>query len=183
MYDECYVKAPNASYYLRGRGYTQADFVRVLSSIAGTDMRGFYDRYIGGVEPLPYDDAFAGVGLKLSKSPTESFSLGFDPDMRSGTNLRIGSIRTGSPAQRAGLQEGDVIPSIAGAPVTRQNWRAALDRYRAGDRVTFQVRRFAQIFDRTVELGPPMAYGYRLDEIPNAPAEAKRLREAWLNGQ
>src|SRR4029079_13469725 len=80
MYDECYVKAPNASYYLRGRGYTQEDFVRVLSSIAGTDMRGFYDRYVGGVDPLPYDDAFAGVGLKLSKSPTESFSLGFDAD-------------------------------------------------------------------------------------------------------
>jgi len=183
MYDEFYVKAPNASYYLRGRGYTQADFVRVLSGVAATDMSGFYERYIRGVDLLPYEDAFAGVGLKLIKSPAEAFALGFDAENRGGANLRIGSIQTGSPAQLAGLQEGDVILSIAGSPVTRQNWRASLDRYHAGDRVHFQVRRFGQTLDRTVELGAPMVFGYRLDEIPNASIDAKRLREAWLNGQ
>ena len=63
MYDELYLKAPNASYYLKGRGYTEEDFVRVVVPGAGTDMQGFYDRYIRGVEPLPYDAAFAVVGL------------------------------------------------------------------------------------------------------------------------
>ena len=54
MYEEFYLKAPNASYYLRGRGYTQADFVRVLSGVAATDMSGFYERYIRGIDLLPY---------------------------------------------------------------------------------------------------------------------------------
>jgi len=67
MYDEFYVKAPNATYYLKGRGYTQEDFVRVLSSVADTNMSSFYGRYIRGVEPLPYDEAFAAAGLRIAR--------------------------------------------------------------------------------------------------------------------
>jgi predicted metalloprotease with PDZ domain len=66
------VKAPNASYYLKGRGYTEEDFVRVLSQVTGSDMQNFYDRYIRGVDPLPYDAALAVVGLRLAKTATES---------------------------------------------------------------------------------------------------------------
>jgi predicted metalloprotease with PDZ domain len=76
LYDELYVKSPNATYYLKGRGYTEDDFVRVMTDVAGTNMREFYNRYIRGVEPLPYDDAFAAVGLRLAKSSrgnTEKF--------------------------------------------------------------------------------------------------------------
>ena len=67
MYDELYVKAPNASYYLKGRGYTEEDFVRVMSQVSRTDMQSFYDRYIQGVEPLPYDAAFAVVGSSIGE--------------------------------------------------------------------------------------------------------------------
>ena len=31
MYDEFYLKSPNATYYLRGRGYATEDFERVAS--------------------------------------------------------------------------------------------------------------------------------------------------------
>jgi len=99
MYDEFYLRAPNASYYLRGRGYTPEDFVRVLSSVVETNMSSFYERHIAGVEPLPYDEAFAAVGLRL---------------VRSGSGRGV---------------------------------------------------------------------NYRIEEAPNAPSGARRLREAWLNGK
>ncbi|MDQ6828954.1 MAG: hypothetical protein M3081_08820 [Gemmatimonadota bacterium] len=56
---------PNASYYLQGRGYSEADVEAAASEVMGMDMHPWFDRYVGGVELLPWDDALAMAGLKL----------------------------------------------------------------------------------------------------------------------
>jgi predicted metalloprotease with PDZ domain len=182
MYDEFYVKAPNATYYLKGRGYTQEDFVRVLSSVAETNMTGFYDRYIRGVDTLPYDEAFAGAGLRLVRSPQGAMSTGITLD-RNEQNARIQSLRTGSSAQEAGLQEGDVILSIGGTRVTRDSWSWLLSRFKPGDRVMLQVQRFRKTVDIRLELREPELTNFRLEEMPGAPAAAKKIRDGWLQGK
>ena len=143
MYDELYVKAPNASYYLKGRGYTEEDFVRVMSQVSRTDMQSFYDRYIQGVEPLPYDAAFAVVGLRLVKIAEDTMSTGIVIE-RTGAGLRLAALPTSGAAARSGLQQGDQLVSIGGSLVTRANWQAALERYKPGDRVKVQVERYGR---------------------------------------
>jgi predicted metalloprotease with PDZ domain len=183
MYDEFYVKSPNATYYLKGRGYTQEDFIRVLSDVAGEDMHGFYDRNIRGVEPLPYDAALAGVGLSLSKTPaTGDYVAGIVLDPSDPENIRLGPLVSDSPAEHAGLQEGDVILSIGGVDVNPDNWHATLQRFTAGMRVQFRVRRFRRTLNITLDLAPVDVFRYRLQEMPNAPAKALNLRAAWLSG-
>jgi len=107
MYEEFYVQSPTTTYYLRGRGYTGADFERVAAQVAGADLSDFFKRYVRGTEPLPYDEALAHVGLRLVKTP--------------------------ATAKRA--------------------------------RKT-----------------PPAAADFRIEEIKDAPAEARALRAAWLKG-
>ena len=46
MYDEFYLKSPNSSYYLRGRGYQTEDLERVVSQVSGTDFTDFFKRRI-----------------------------------------------------------------------------------------------------------------------------------------
>ncbi len=58
-YREFYVESPNASYYLHGRGYTNEEFQRVASEVAGFDLEDFFTRHIRGTEPLPYNEALA----------------------------------------------------------------------------------------------------------------------------
>jgi hypothetical protein len=70
---------------------------------------------------------------------------------------------------------------MAGAPVTRENWRSTLNRFKQGDRVSVIVRRFRRTFELTLQLDAPETYVYRIDEIPNALAESRSLRAAWLN--
>lgn len=60
--------APNASYYLQGRGYTEADVVRAVSDAAGTDLQAWFDRYVGGTDDPPFAEALAGAGLRLETS-------------------------------------------------------------------------------------------------------------------
>jgi predicted metalloprotease with PDZ domain len=114
MYEEFYLKSPTATYYSRGRGYTGADFERTVSQVAGADMSGFFARHVRGTEPLPYEEAFAYVGLRLVKT--------------SGDAAAAGGAQTPGAAQAR----------------PRQN--------------------------------------YRLEEIKDAPAEARALRAAWLKG-
>ena len=69
MYEEFYLNSPNASYYLRGRGYRPEEFQRVVSEVAGSDFSDFFTRHVSGVEPPPYDEAFKYVGLRLVRQP------------------------------------------------------------------------------------------------------------------
>jgi predicted metalloprotease with PDZ domain len=59
---------PNASYYLQGRGYTEADVERAVSQVMGSDMHAWFTKYVGGTEDLPFDDILALAGLRLDRS-------------------------------------------------------------------------------------------------------------------
>ena len=182
MYDELYVKAPNASYYLKGRGYSEEDFVRVMSQVSRTDMQSFYDRHVQGVEPLPYDAAFAVVGLRLVKIPEDTMSTGIVIE-RTGAGLRLAALPTSGAAARSGLQQGDQLVSIGGSLVTRANWQAALERYKPGDRVKVQVERYGRTVDVELVIAEPDRFSYRLEDLPDVSAEARRLRAGWLSGK
>src|SRR5437667_376988 len=182
-YDEFYLKSPNASYYLKGRGYTVEDFKRIVSQVAGMDMTGWFEKYVRGVETLPYDESLDFVGLRLEKTaPSEPYTAGIRIDREDRQALRLGTLRPGSPAENGGLQQGDILVSIGGTTVSRDNWRNVLNRYKEGDRIPVTARRFDQVLQLTIQLGPPEVYEYRIEEMPAAPAEARKLRAAWLEG-
>ena len=115
MYQEFYLNSPNATYYLRGRGYTPQDFQRVASEVAGFDLSDFFARHVRDVETLPYDEAFGYVGLRLVRSVArEPYNAGITLDWEDEKSVLIGSVRNYSPAEDAGLQAGDEIcPSAA----------------------------------------------------------------------
>ena len=180
-YDEFYVKSPNASYYLKGRGYSIEDFARVVSEIAGRDMTDWFAKYVRGVEPLPYDEALAAAGLRLVRTPSnQPYTAGIAVDPAERQPFRLGSIQTDSPAERGGLQQGDVLLTIGGSSVSRDNWFSVLNRHKQGDRIPVTVRRFRQTVELNIQLGPPEMYDYRIEEIPNASAEEKAIRAKWL---
>jgi predicted metalloprotease with PDZ domain len=67
-YEEFYLKSPNDSYYLKGRGYTVDEFQQLASRVAGFDLSDFFRRHVYGVEPPPYEEAFSYVGLRLTRT-------------------------------------------------------------------------------------------------------------------
>ncbi len=67
-YEEFYLKGPNDSYYLKGRGYTVDEFQSLASRVAGFDLSDFFRRHVYGVEPPPYEEALAYVGLRLTRA-------------------------------------------------------------------------------------------------------------------
>jgi predicted metalloprotease with PDZ domain len=59
--------APNASYYLQGRGYTEDDVEHAVSDAAGVDMHAWFERHVGGTDDMDYDEVLEPAGIKLVK--------------------------------------------------------------------------------------------------------------------
>ncbi len=183
MYEDFYVKSAKATYYLKGRGFTGEEFERTATEVAGADLHDFFTRSVGGVEPPPYEEALAAVGLQFVRAPErEPFTAGITIDAHDTQNVKITSIRNGSAAERAGLKQGDVLVQIGKAYVTTASWRSALNIFKQGNRVPVTVRRAHQTVSTNLMLDAPDRYDYRIEKIPNATPEANRLRAAWLSG-
>lgn len=183
MYEEFYVKSSNASYYLRGRGYRNEDFERVLSEVAGTDMSDFFKRHVRGVETPPYDEALAQVGLRLVRQPRSPVSVGVNFADTDTSGLKVERVRPNSPAANAGWEDGDKILTAGGTRITSvAQFLKIVGRYKPGDRVNVTLQRGSRIIQTTIVMGEPQLFDYRIEEMPNAPARARALRQAWMKG-
>jgi predicted metalloprotease with PDZ domain len=183
MYQEFYLNSPDATYYLRGRGYRNEDFFRVVSEVAGEDMSDFFKRYVRSVETPPYEEAFAQAGLRFVREPRGPVTVGITADEDEKTNFRIAEVRPNSPAAAAGLEDGDVITSFGGTKLTPANLLRTVSRYKPGDRVPLVVQRDGKTLRPALTMGPPQLFNFKIEEDPGASAEAKALRAAWLSGK
>ena len=82
--------APNASYYLQGRGYTERDVELAASEIAREDLHPWFERHVGGIEDVDYDAQLARAGLRL---------------VRGGEVWKLEELPDATPAQRV-VREG-----------------------------------------------------------------------------
>ena len=80
--------APSASYYLQGRGYTEDDVERAVSTVAGTDMHAWFERHVGGTEDMDYDEALGWAGLRLVRSDSGPWKIEELPEI-SAAQMRV----------------------------------------------------------------------------------------------
>jgi len=184
MYEEFYLKSPNDTYYLRGRGYQTEDLERIVSRRSGFDFGDFFKRHVRDVEVLPYDEAFGYAGLRLVKTQAkEPFDAGLSIQFDDSGEGFIQNVRNNSPAEDAGLQNNDEIVSLGGKAVTKDSWLKTLARFKPGDSVPVTVRRDRRTIKANIVLGQPERFDYKIEERPDATAEQKALRSAWLSGR
>ena len=153
----------------------------MVTESAGGEFREFFKRYVRDVEVLPYDEAFAYVGLRLVKtSAKEPFNSGLSLTFEGSTTI-IENVRNYSPAENAGLQKNDEIVSLAGKKVTKDSWLKTFARYKTGDRVPIVVKRDRRTIKGEILLGDPERFDYRIEERPDATDQQRSLRIAWLS--
>lgn len=82
-------------------------------------------------------------------------ALGLMPDYGAeGAGVRVQAVRPGGPAERAGLQDGDVVVAIAGREVADVGeYTALLDSLQIGSEVAVRVRRGASEHEFKVRIG------------------------------
>jgi predicted metalloprotease with PDZ domain len=138
---------------------------------------------VQNVETPPYEQAFVQVGLKFIREPRSPVTVGITADEEEKTNFKVAGVRPNSPAAAAGLEDGDVITSFGGTKLTPSNLQRTVGRYKPGDQVPLVVQRDGKVTHMTVTMGAPALFNFRIEVDPNATADAKALRAAWLSGK
>jgi predicted metalloprotease with PDZ domain len=181
-------------YGARGIGVPEDGFESLAIELGGVKLRDFFDAAIRGTQDLPLAELLAEFGVLLElRSATgpedkggtaraangEPLALGIGYRERD-SGLELTSVLDGGPAQRAGLNPGDVLVAVDRLKVNERNLKRRLMRFEAGERVTASVFRG----DELVEVGlvlraAPLDTCYLAIEERPAPDVAER-RRTWL---
>jgi putative serine protease PepD len=91
---------------------------------------------------VPSNTVRSVVSQLLSSGKVEHAYLGVEVATAAGGGARIASVRSGTPAAKAGLHAGDVITKLDGTPIgSSDELQQAIDARKPGDQITLEVRR------------------------------------------
>jgi predicted metalloprotease with PDZ domain len=175
--------------YKKGRGFTASDWWGTVSRLAGgKSFADFNRRYVDGREPFPWDSILPLAGLRSVADSVREPRLGIASTMDSAGNVKIMQVEPGSAAAAADLQPGDVLVSLAGIPVTADDFgaqfraRYASPRGSADSTVAVVVRRGGRSITARAPLQFRTRVVHRLASDPQATPKAARIRNGILHG-
>ena len=183
------MRALNEEYAQRYRFYDDSEGLRaVMESVirrkapeANADLGDFFNRYVSGVDEIPYNDFLARAGLALRDTSQHRASLGFSFNRNAPGALTIASVDADSGAADAGLKEGDSLVSINGEPFPRSYDRWLRD-HQPDERVTVRVQREGDMLDFSFPLGRQAEAAYQITESASANEKQRQIRDGILRG-
>lgn len=179
--------------YSGSHGYTEEDFVALLTSVTGTDLAPWYERNIKHAGQFDYQPLLDWYGLrfKVPAKPDKAMLpnglepsdqprgwLGVDTRVKNG-RVMVTQVRSGTPAYAAGLYPDDELVGLNGFRI-ENNPDTLLRTYHPGDTVELLVARRDQLLKLPVTLGAEPTESWRLEPNPDATAAQKAHRNAWL---
>lgn len=159
-----------------------------ITRLTYPEVRQFFNRYVEGPDPIPYQEYFGFAGVDYVDTPTPTLgkiSIGFSPEGR----LTVASTAEMNEFGKAmGYQNGDEFVTLNGHDVNSQNAQAVIQDYlakvKAGDIVEIKVlRKSSSGTASEVVLSAPMKMtrNFALRFNANPTPEQLRIRTAWLD--
>jgi predicted metalloprotease with PDZ domain len=129
------MRALYTRYYQKQKGFTTQDLLALLREFGMPDVAGFYQRYINGRDPLPYESILAKAGVTATRRATSNPFLGVNAQPDSTGSVVVQGLVPGGAAEAAGLQVGDVLLKVGDVEThSDADWGAKFrDRYRGQD--------------------------------------------------
>ncbi|GAC1677855.1 MAG: PDZ domain-containing protein [Terriglobales bacterium] len=173
----------NEHYAKQGRFFPDSDGVREAAEIVShSDLKNFFERYIGGTDEIPWNDFFKTVGLQLVSNTRVVAYPGFSIAEAFGGLPTVSSVAPDSDGARAGLAVGDTILKLNGQ-VPSGNLGTQIGALLPGGIIQLRVRNDAGEHDLQWTLGSRDEIEYELKDTDGVTAEQKVRRTAWLRGE
>jgi predicted metalloprotease with PDZ domain len=173
-------------FYQKNTGFTSADLLQTISTVAGRDYGVFFRRYVDGVEVPPYDSIFGCAGLRITDHGEVLAMLGMQSSITAqGRHVDVvGPPQFKGAAALAGLRAGDVLLAMDGLPIDRvlffgQGGYAIPIRPGENRRVVFSVLRDSTHIEVPLVLRPGRP-ATRLEYDSAATPDQLAVRRAWL---
>jgi predicted metalloprotease with PDZ domain len=172
----------NQEFAKAGKFYRDSMDVKLTAEkIVGGSLDEFFNDYVAGAKPLPYNDLFSRVGLALEEREFVRAALGFSIQHEPDGTSTIASIESGSNAEKGGMLIGDQILRWDNGEVPRrpERWVA---QQKPGEDLHLRIRRGESEQQIDLRLGEVRQMVYQVAETSNATERARRIREGLLHG-
>lgn len=165
---------------LSGTGYTLVDFQRVSEEFAGSGLQEFFDAYVYGTAPLPWEEALGYAGLRLlAKDTTPRAWIGLGAADQ-GDRTRVAQVVAGSPAALAGLDLGDELIALNGYRIRSASLDDRIRQLAEGDEITLTVFRSERLREYKVRIGHATVPAYKIERVA-APTDLQQsIYRSWL---
>ncbi len=138
-----------------GAGYDVDGVRNIIEDVTGFDPTEFWERFVTGTDPLPYEDLWLNrIGFKLEE-PEDNAWLGVDFTTKHGQVI-CKTVHDGGPAETAGLSNGDELVAIDGWRVLAAsgtadwNYQERITALDPGDTMTVTLAREGKLMERTL---------------------------------
>lgn len=161
-------------------GFLPEDLEEVIQSIAGFDLKPFFDRYLHGLEELPFDEYLSAFGLRLKDNAQESIPYtGLTFKSSNGRTL-VKAVASDSPAQQAGICPGDELVALEGLRVEAGQWGDRLQDYPPGSELKLTLFHGDTLYTCDVMVLPSQATTWAIVAIENPTAIQEANCKNWL---
>ncbi len=169
-----------ARFPLSGPGYTVEDFQRSCEDVAHAGLQDFFDSYVSGKKPLPWEEWLHTAGLTVSpKDSANRAWIGLQvADV--GEKTRVSRVVASSPAYEAGLDIGDEILALNGTRVRAADLNDRLNDFRAGDQISITAFRNDKLRDFTLAIAASPVPNYRISKEQSPTPLQKAIYSGWL---
>jgi predicted metalloprotease with PDZ domain len=180
------MRALYTRHYQKGKGFTTEQLLALLREFGMPDADGFYQRYINGRDPLPYDSVFPKAGISVAKAVTSVPFLGVVAPPADDGSVVVQLVEPGSAAALAGVIPGDELLKIgevdAQAP---EDWSQAFRRRyqgQAGGPLTITVRRGKQTIALPTKVQERTSTAFSLSRTATPTAKQARVWQGLAGG-
>ncbi|WP_026934198.1 peptidase M61 [Christiangramia echinicola] len=179
------------SKYGKDRPFEDDNLIPVIVELTYPEIQEFFDTYVSGSTPIPYDEFFDKVGLKEDEIMNEVgfFIKGQTPYITGNQQtMEIvfrDNIELNTFLKELGIKGGDTIKSINGTEYNIQNVYdliMASQSWSEGDDITMTITRDGEEMKLEGKITTPMDSQKTYVEIQNADGDQIELRNAWLKG-
>ncbi|MBK1986510.1 M61 family metallopeptidase [Sphaerospermopsis aphanizomenoides BCCUSP55] len=147
-------------------GYTPEQLKEVIESVAGIDLSDFFNRYIQGLDDLPFNEYLEPFGLQLVEEFEFEPYLGVKIKTENGREI-IKFVEMGSPANTAGIDAGDELLAIDGIKVGTSQLSERLKDYQPGETINITVFHHDELRNYSVTLAKQHPIKYELRPVEN----------------
>jgi predicted metalloprotease with PDZ domain len=177
------MRSMNANFAKQGKAYRDSlDVKQAAENVSGGSFEEFFQKYVGGADPLPYQQILALAGLALRTVEHRRPALGFAVEHEPNGPIIVETVDPEGFAAQAGLRTGDIILNWDGGEIPRRidRW---LQEQRPGDLLKLRVRRDDKEIALEFRLGEITETLYQVGEDSHAGEKGRHIRGGILRGE
>lgn len=176
--------------YGKDRPFEDDALIPEIVQMTYPEIQQFFDKYVSGKNPIPYEEFLEKVGVELQKDTinTSYFIKGqtpyIDGNPETGELFFRESIQLNSFLNEIGVQNGDIIKSVNGTEFTIQNVYELImqsQSWEEGQDFTLVVNRDGEETQLSGKIAQPTDTEMKLTEMDLPESDPRvSLRKAWL---